>query len=133
MMVTGDTFRKEKDDYAITGGVGYLLSPTSSNGNVFEFFAGAGRFKTESYRYNSRHESTGTETYAAYWSVFGQFNAITKSEKAEVGAAVRLAYNNFSRLSYAHLDASPYPQYRVKELWSINAEPVFSFSYIIKK
>lgn len=129
----GGTFRNRKDNYSVAGGMGYLFSPTTTTGNVFEIFAGAGKYKAATYQYTHKYRNSGKETSAGYWSMFGQFNVITKTEKAEVGAAVRVAYSKYNDLRYASLDTSPYPLYSVKDLWSINAEPVVSISYLIHK
>lgn len=131
--VYGTSFRSKKDNYSVAGGIGYLFSPTTTPGNVFELFVGGGKYESDNYQYTHRYRDGGTETYASYWSMFGQFNAITKTGKVELGAALRLAYNNYSDLKYAHKLIAPYAIYSVNDLWSLNAEPVLSISYMIKK
>jgi len=132
-LIGGSRFNLETDDHAVTGGLGYFFASNSASGLTIETYFGTGRYKADNYWYFVKYGGTETATQAEYWNVFGQLNILTVKRKSEAGIAVKLAYNQYSRFQFYDFNVDPQARNRYENVWSINIEPVGSYSYKWRK
>ncbi len=123
--IIGKGAKTKRDNYSMTGGVGFLVNPTNPNFKV-EVLAGGGTFKVKNDKYSM--DDLDAITYAEYWKVFGQLNLIRVKEQAEFGGAVRVPYNQYKNFYYDEVFYAPDGNRRYENIWSINIEPVGSYT-----
>ena len=124
----GDKKNAEKNDYAVSGGLIYLLK---SNSNFkYEVSLGLGKYKADNFSYFPG--LSGMQTNAEYWSCFSQFNAIKDKNKSQFGYAGRLSYINYNNFNFYDSNNSDLI-HRYENIWHLNIEPVLVYSLKFKE
>lgn len=132
-LIGGSRFNLETDDHTVTGGLGYFSAQNPASGLTIETYLGAGKYKANNYWYFVKYGGTETATQAEYWNVFGQLDILTVKRKSEAGIAVKLAYNRYNYFQFYDFNGDPQARNRYENVWSINMEPVGSYSYKWRK
>lgn len=124
-----DRFNIKRDDYAVTGGVGYFSNRDRKKITSFETYIGTGTFKIDNYRYfvNSRYPNR-IFLQANYWNLFWQLNAGRKTGRYELVYALRLAYSNYN--NYLFYEMNQDNKTRYKNVWGLTIDPVLSYGYV---
>lgn len=123
----GSKYKSDKNDHSYSGGLSYFFE---SKSNIrYETNLALAQFKTDNYTYFPGDK--GTQTNTNYRSIFSQISATKDKEKYQVGFATRLSYSNYSSFQFYELDEPNYRN-RYQNAWSVNIEPVGSFSVKIK-
>ncbi|WP_207436220.1 hypothetical protein [Sabulibacter ruber] len=128
----GGRYKVDHNDYAIAGGVGYLINPESERW-VVEVYGGAARHSVDNLHYSVSlsYEDPGTKTDASYWSFNGQVNLNKRTKRLELGGGIRMTYNAYDKFQFQDYAASTDTRLLYKDLWSINAEPVGNLSIVM--
>ena len=129
----GDGYRIDKNDHALTGGIGYFSTTNHKLVNVVESYAGYGSYKIDNYWYfNGEKGVSGYKTQARYWNVFWQFQGTHKIKSHEFTGALRLAYNKYYSFQYKDVNRQEHVKTTLDNLWGFTIDPAISYSYLIK-
>lgn len=129
----GDRYDIDKNDYALTGGVGYFSTTNHRLINIVESYAGYGSYKTDNYWYfNGEKGVSGYKIQATYWNVFWQFQGTHKIKNHEFTGALRFAYNKYYSFQYKDVNYQGHVKTTLDNLWGFTIDPAISYSYLIK-
>ena len=133
--IFGNAYSIRKDDYALTGGLGYFKNNSGTFLNHFETLIGLGKYKVDNFQYfPGERDTRGYKTDAAYWSVYGQVNAIHKVRKHEFAIALRVSYSTYRQLEWLKKDPIlTYEKEYFEGLKALSFDPVLSYSYLYRK